>query len=211
MASTDQMTVKTAEGDTPITLQRQATPTTRGYAVEVPNNRYELHDTQPLAASMVFFPPTPNSDRTKSNYDTMPPNASEDTIISAIGVTLDQAILATDAPNNIVASSILNALSGGVVQVVSQLDQSILLETSIGRFLDLKPEQFGNDGVAVSQSGELKRLDEVIHVPKGIGYRIKVQLPNGVSLPSDNDWATSTTVAKPSIRVTTELRGNNGR
>ena len=207
--ATDQVTVKTENGDTTMNLGRKAVISTVGYGVEVPTNRYELYDTQDLASEMTFFGPNPTGDRTQSNYDTSPPNAAEDTIISGLGITFDRAILETDAANSVSATAILNAVAGGIVQVIRQDTQAVLLEAPIGRFLDLDPEPFGT-GVAVSQSGRLVRLSEVVHVPKGLAYRVKVRLASGAALPTDANWAASD-LTKPALKVTAEHRGNSGR
>ena len=200
---TNAQTVQTVE------LPTQAVRTTSGEIAEVPHNRYSLFDTRPLDKVTVdLFQPSPSGERTLNNYDQMPPNAAEDTFIVGLGVSLTKAILKGAA--DVDAVEFINRIQGGIIQIIRADTQAVLVEEPAQRYIDLSGLQLQGDNVVLPTVAKPVPLDEAVVIPRGIGYRIRFVMGAGAALPSAAQWNASNG-STPSIRVTANHRGNNGR
>lgn len=192
-----------------IEVPTQIMRTTDGTMAEVPLNGYNLYDTRPVdKVSTDFFPPSPDGSRTKNNYDQMPPNPSEQTFIVGLGASFTKAFLKGTADVNV--ADFVNRAQGGILQILRNDTQAVLVEEPLQRFLDLSGLQINGDTIVLPTAAKPVALDEAVVIPTGIGYRMRVILGDGAALPTKAQWESSN-VSVPEIRITARHRGNNGR
>ena len=192
-----------------IELPTQIMRTTSGEMAEIPLNGYNLYDTRTIdKITNDFFLPSPDGTRIKNNYDQMPPNPSEQTFIVGLGASFTKAFLKGSADVN--AIDYVNRAQGGILQILRNDTQAVLVEEPLQRFLDLSGLQVNGDTIVLPTAAKPVALDEAVVIPTGIGYRMRVVLGDGAPLPTKAQWEASN-VSVPEIRLTARHRGNNGR
>lgn len=186
-------TAAAAPAKVEINKKVQAVRNTDGDWIEVPANRKDLHDTQAFAQNMTFFPPNPNGDLIRNNYDQMPPNGAEATVITGLAVCANVFAITSfagggNAANAISPNAIASLIARGVLIVESGGDRRHLVEQRLANFFDLSLAKIQIDGantvLTLPTTLRMVPLKEAIYVPQGQNYKVRIQLPSGVGIPT---------------------------